>query len=68
MLLPLHGIIKVIFAMHIFLRIFKKHELRENMYSVIVSIFTVCVQPDHLGGELKQKPYIKEMMHSAVNL
>ena len=41
MLLPLCGIIIIIFTMFIFLLIFEKHELPENMYSAKSSTLTV---------------------------
>ena len=44
--LPLHRMIKVIFAMYIFSQIFKKRELRENMHNGKMSTFTVV----HVGA------------------
>ena len=40
------GYINVIFEVYIFSRIFKKRESRENMYSAIISMFTVM--RDHI--------------------
>ena len=36
-----YGTLKVIFTPYIFSRIFKKRELRENMYNAKISTFTV---------------------------
>ena len=39
----IYGIIKVIFAVYIFPRIFHRRELRENMYSAKIYTFIVSV-------------------------